>query len=547
MYSIALTTPLASAAAVILGQHGDVTRLAQQRGASRQQLYRQAHAVAEAIDGTQTRQDLQDLQQRLAQAEAHAAELQDQLRQARLLTPDQLAEFASTGQATGVPLSTLRVLLRVLTPRPPSVARLGRLAQAAGRRASAVLEVLDDFSRPKAKQVAGDEIFVGDQPVLMTVEQDSLCWLGGRLAASRDGQEWVQELRQLPAAEQFTRDGGQGMAKGVALVNQERLQAGKPLLDDQDDHFHIVQRGQRALYEVKRKAMRALEAAGKAQQRIDRDRQQGVPLVGATVAAANQLWRQAEAAYQRWSAQDAAWGRLRAALRLYRPDGQLQTRVQAEAEVMAAVAELTGPEWQRVRTRLASAKLFTFLDRVHRQLAALAAAVPPQAATAAAPGPAAAAGTTEAPVPAELVRAAVRVEGLRRQPAALEGNDPAAAARRGVLLVSLLVLSLAGKAGERAVAQVRGVLKEVWRASSLVEGLNSVLRMQQARQKHLSPGLLALKRLYWNQHEFRAGRRKGQSPYGRLGVVLPKGSWWELLNLPPEQLRAQLSALNRAA
>jgi hypothetical protein len=67
----------------------------------------------------------------------------------------------------------------------------------------------------------------------------------------------------------------------------------------------------------------------------------------------------------------------------------------------------------------------------------------------------------------------------------------------------------------------------MWWANSLLEGLNSVVRMQQARQKRLTQGLLDLKRLQWNLHRSAAGRRKGQSPYERLGVVLPPGSWWE--------------------
>jgi hypothetical protein len=70
--------------------------------------------------------------------------------------------------------------------------------------------------------------------------------------------------------------------------------------------------------------------------------------------------------------------------------------------------------------------------------------------------------------------------------------------------------------------------------------------MHQGRQKRLTPGLLAWKRLYWNTHVFVAGRRKRQSPYGRLGIVWPKGSWWDLLKIPPEELRQQLSELNHS-
>jgi hypothetical protein len=52
----------------------------------------------------------------------------------------------------------------------------------------------------------------------------------------------------------------------------------------------------------------------------------------------------------------------------------------------------------------------------------------------------------------------------------------------------------------------------------------------------MTPGLLALKRLYWNCRTFRTGRRRQQTPYGLLGVQLPTTDWWELLRLPPEQL-----------
>jgi hypothetical protein len=73
-----------------------------------------------------------------------------------------------------------------------------------------------------------------------------------------------------------------------------------------------------------------------------------------------------------------------------------------------------------------------------------------------------------------------------------------------------------------------------------VEGINSVLRMQQARHRRLTQGLLDLKRLYWNCHAFRMGKRKRQSPYNRLGVLLPELSWWQLLKLSPEELCQRL-------
>jgi hypothetical protein len=439
-----------------------------------------------------------------------------------VLDADKQAEFASTAQALGVSLAAAQALLAVLLgSHAPSVAQLGRYSRAAGRQATAALEVLDEQARGRARQVAADEIFVGRRPVLMTVEQDSLCWLGNRLAPSRDGPEWAQEFRRLPVAAQVTRDGGQGMEKGLKLVNAERRKAGQPEIADQEDHFHILQRGRRALHAVRHKAVQAFHRAEKAAAAARRDRRKG-PLKPGRMSAVALRWRQAEQALDRWSAQERAFERLRSGLRLWTPEGELNTPARAEGEVRAALAEMTGPEWSRLRTRLVGPKAFTFLERVQQQLAAL-------------------------PVAAELREAAVRVEGLRRQPERLRGEDPTAAALRGVLLAWSLVLSLSGSAGTAAVAGVRGVLGGVWRSSSLIEGLNSVLRMQQRRQKRMTQGLLDLKRLYWNVQVFRAGRRKKTSPYGRLGLKLPEGGWWQLLKKTPEQLRQQLSELNPPA
>jgi hypothetical protein len=109
-----------------------------------------------------------------------------------------------------------------------------------------------------------------------------------------------------------------------------------------------------------------------------------------------------------------------------------------------------------------------------------------------------------------------------------------------------VVLSKAGDVGQQAVQGVQAIFRNTWRASSLVECIYSVLRMQHARHRKMSQGLLDLKRLHWNCHTFRTGRRRGTTPYQRLGVAWPKGlRWWEVLKLAPEQLRDNLSPLKR--
>jgi hypothetical protein len=513
---------LASAAVVFYGPQGAVTRHAAGRGVPRQTLYREADAVLRALDPRPHHEERAGLRQRVADLSARCAQLQGRLAVAVVVDRDKQAEFAATGQARGVSLTALAVLLRVLLgTATPSPAQLGRFSHAAGRRAGALLAVLDRPSRGRARQVAADEIFSGRRPILMTIDQESLCWLGGRLADNRNGETWAEEFRGLTVAEQVTADGGQGLRKGVALASAARQQAGGQPLHDQRDHFHIVHRARRARRGARYQATQALQRAEKAQAAYDHAGRTGVPRSPMQGRLLNQAWAQAEQALDRWTAQETADRRLQAALPVVTPDGALNTRARAEAEVQAVLAGQTGDDWARAR-RLLTPEAFTFLDRVHEQLAAL-------------------------PVPAELRQAAVRAETLRRRPEALRGDSPAAAVARGVLLVAGVTLSLGQEVGTRAVALVRGVLDGAWRSSSLVEGVNSVVRMHQQRQKRLTQGLLDIQRLYWNVHAFRAGKRKGSSPYRRLGLVLPEGGWWNLLKLSAEQLQQQLSALNPAA
>ncbi len=122
-----------------------------------------------------------------------------------------------------------------------------------------------------------------------------------------------------------------------------------------------------------------------------------------------------------------------------------------------------------------------------------------------------------------------------------------AGARRGVLLAAGLVLTLSGEVGRQALARVRAILDGAWRASSLVECINSVARMQQSRHRRMTQGLLDLKRLYWNCRAFRTGHRRKRTPYELLGLKLPTANWWQLLRLNPERLRQQLSAPGLAA
>ena len=523
---------IANTAAVLDGPYGAVTRQAQEAGLSRQTLYRDAPKVLRALDGSDTQQRLQILQDEIDRLRSERDTLRRQGHQAVLLDADRIAAFASTAQAEGVSLPVARRLLAPLMakplatedagrPRLPSVARLGRLTRAAADRSAALLEVLDGPSRNRVEQAAADEIFFGHKPCRMVVEPQSLAWVTGRLAERRDGAAWAQEFRQLPCLQQLSRDGGTGLRKGLATVNEERRQRGQRAAADQEDHFHTLREGRRALRRMQGRVSRLMEKAEEAERQQRKKVQQCGSRQGVASAVAK-AWRQAERALDAWSEAEQALAEIAVAIRLFTPDGTLNTRARAEAVIAAALPALAGAEWSKTKRALARPELLTFLDQTHAKLAAVA-------------------------VPVAVREAAVQVEGLRRQPEALRGEGPTAGALRGLLLVAGLVVTLSGEIGEQALTQVRKVLDNAWRASSLVECINSVARMQQSRHRRMTQGLLDLKRLYWNCRAFRTGRRRKQTPYGLLGIRLPTKDWWDLLKLTPEQLRQQLSAPGVAA
>lgn len=511
---------LASAFAVVCGRYGDVRRYAQERGICRQSVYRESAWVLTNLEGNRWRQQVADLQRQLRQSRQRVAELEARLAHAVVLDQDKQAEVACEGQARGISLPDVHALLDLLRPgQIASVATLGRWTKAAGERSGPLLAEFDAYARARVRQASGDEIYVTD-PVLMVVEPESLCWVSGRLTETLSGQAWAEEFRQLPALEQVTRDGGSALAKGVALVNEQRQEQSQAAVADQLDHFHTLRGGSQGVRKLEGRVRGALAEADRCQAALDRQRRHGKSENGYRHKTRDR-WAKADRAWDAWQQRDAVWQKTKAALQLITPEGELNTRARAEAILAETLPQLPDADFAKPKRMLQQPQTLTYLDEVQRKLAAL-------------------------PVPVEIRQAAVRQECLRRRPEVCQGDGPEAACLRGVLLVCAVVLAKAGAVGQQAVQGVQAIFRNTWRASSLVECINSVLRMQQARHRKISQSLLDLKRLYWNSHRFRNGRRRGTTPYERLGVPWPPGlRWWDVLKLTPEQLRDKLSALTR--
>jgi hypothetical protein len=516
-----LLTWIGNAAAALLGRHGAVTRQAQQAGCSRQTVYDHAAKVHLALQQAQAPGPARDaLLREVQQLRQENQQLWDWLAEALECPKPKQQQFAAAAAALGLSLQQTRSLLAILVPPPrcPSRATLGRWVQAAAGRAGAVLAVLDRACAGLARCLALDEIFFRRRPVLMGVEPHSLAWLLGTRAADRTGATWAEALAAWPRVEDVAADGGSGLALGLELAAQRRPAAAPPHaaapLRVRRDVFHTRRDGGRALrltWQQAEARWAAAEEVERAQARVGR---RGADRRGFNRRLACR-WRRATAAFAEAQRQERAWRRATAALAVFRPDGALNDRAWASAELRAAAAELPGPRWAKARRSLLDERSLTFLDRLHADLAAAE--------------------------PRPEVRAAL-VACWRGRQARRRRAGPAPPALAAVqAAIDSGPRRQWGAAGEAAYARVAAVLEGVVRASSAVECVNSVARMHQARHRKLTQPLLDLKRLYWNGRAFAGGRRRKRCPYELLGLALPSYDPWALLQMGPKDLEQQLS------
>jgi hypothetical protein len=328
-------------------------------------------------------------------------------------------------------------------------------------------------------------------------------------AVDRKAETWAKQLEPFGHPEFAISDAAKGIA--AAVVEMAKARHDDPLapaLEHGLDVFHTTMEAKRVLAQHWRRAEAVWEKAETADLAVVQSKRQGIDARGVSHTA-RVAWHAARVSFEQVERLEAAWNRVHAALDLFDSDGQLNERGRAQAEIAAALGELTGPDWSKVRNFLNDPRSLAFLDRMHRRL--------------------------ETAEPRREWREAMvwrwRLRHRRPRPA-----NPLMA----------LVQAVAGDReldGEEqaSYARVAAVLRDTFRASSAVECMNSVLRMQQSRHRRMTQPMLDLKRLYWNTRPFRSGPRKDVCPYQRLGLELPTYDFWALLEADPVQLTQQLS------
>ncbi len=333
-------------------------------------------------------------------------------------------------------------------------------------------------------------------------------------AADRKAETWVEQLVPFDRLEFAISDAAKGIAKAVSDLAQARREDPEaPALEHGLDVFHTTMEAKRVLAKQWRMTEAAWEKAEAADLAVARSRQQGIDARG-VARSAQVAWSRATALFEQAGRHEAAWGRAHAALDLFRADGQLNDRGHARAEIVEALAGLTGPDWSKVRNFLNDTRGLNFLDRMRRRL--------------------------ELAEPDTGWREAMAWRWWllhRRVPC----SHPLMRLVRAVGRECELT-----EPEQASYDRVSAVLLDTFRASSAVECMNSVLRMQQSRHKVMTQPMLDLKRLYWNCHEFRSGPRKKACPYQVLGLKLPTYDFWTLLQTDPKELTQRLSTARNA-
>jgi hypothetical protein len=335
-----------------------------------------------------------------------------------------------------------------------------------------------------------------------------------RNAPDRKADTWAERLEPFGHLEFAVSDAAKGIAKAVGQIAEARHDdPPAPALGHGLDVFHTAREAHRVLARHWRKAEAAWEEAEAAGAKVKGAKQQGVDARG-VAQTARAAWGRAIASFAQAERLGSAWGRARAALDLFGVEGRLNDRPRATAEIAAAVKDWTGPDWAKVRNFLNDPRSLTFLDRMHRRL------------------------ESAEPRPAWREAMAWRWWLRHRRP---KPSGPIS----GVIRAAGRDRTLSAEE-QASYDRVAAVLRDTVRASSAVECMNSVLRMQQSRPRRMTQPMLDLKRLYWNSRPFRSGPRKGACPYQALGLALPTFDFWELLHADPARLTQELSTQGNA-
>jgi hypothetical protein len=514
MCKIPIILWIANAAACFTGRRGAVKQTAQEHGCSRQTVYAHACKVHAAVQAEHSgrcsrRRLLREKLELCRENSALWAWLNQTIEFPRAKQEELAVKAAAMGLSSNQIVELLAILLGIKTA--PGRSTVHRWVQAAAKAAGRVLKDLDEGCQTLVKTACLDEIFFHGRPVLVGLEPASMVLFLTQKIDRLSRSAWVKRLSGWKALQYVVSDAGTVLQSAIAWVRKQR-NAGATALQSSLDVFHTVKEAHRVLKILWNRVKKDWKAMEKADLRVVKAKGRGsyaYPEAGAARSAAVKVAKSMAC----YDAARSAWKTAKAALELFRCDGHLNDRSWAQARVAEALAALAGRGWTTVRNLLQARAAFTFLDRLHAQLSKL-------------------------PISPELREALVRLWWLRHRS---RGNRQGGEQAKSILVQQVICAKLVPD-WLTWYDKVAETLRTTFRASSLIECVNSILRMHQSRHRNVTQGLLDLKRLYWNTRNFRRGRRRGLCPYQLLGLELPSYDFWTLVQQEMAHPRVQSAA-----
>jgi len=483
-------------------------------GYTRHTLYQDCHRVVDAFHPRPPgpRPDpTRPLLRRIEALEAENQVLQAQVRDLNALlsrcvevTPERIEDLVLTAVTTPPSYTGAGEYVAVAFGERyrPSVGKISQIVSRYGRKAGLILTeeaVTDRFDEANV-----DELFSGRRPALTVVEPASLAIGAVELSDSRHGKDWQVILERFGHLRFVSSDGGTGLGAGIGLCRH--------IFRHQSDLWHRVVRPlSRITRRLEAGLKKAWDEERQAMANHQRPKGEG-KLYAPSLARIKQdvadHFDRMEHYYQGVETLFEAFDPIvdePGAPHLRRREEALTLLAQA-LEMFSRVGDAQLDAWcKKITTH--PEDLFVFLDQLHEQLA-----------------------TTP-------------LKGI-------EDEDQATALRQLVLSEILLSRQRQQSADKSVVTAYQHVWQQIahlgnlqklypdWReaiaaclyrprrSSSLVETINSPLRTLQQIHKNLSQPLLDLYALRHNMTPFGNGRRRrGQSPYQRLGVNLGTDNW----------------------
>jgi hypothetical protein len=250
---------------------GTLTEAARRHGTSRPTAYRIIGSVLTALRRGGTAGEIRRLEERLQETrrrlEASDQQIGDLRRQ---LKPDwkRIDRFLVEAAVCPVSLRDATGLVREAFGVEVSHEYVRGIVDAASARARRVLESL--APEKKARLAVGDEIFLGQSPLLVVAEPHSLAVLRVSVESRRDEETWAKILQPMDGIEIFASDLGKGMTAAVEA-------RGWP---HQADVFHAVRILTQSWAVEERRCFEAIEEEYAYERRLEKLRDAGEDLRG---------------------------------------------------------------------------------------------------------------------------------------------------------------------------------------------------------------------------------------------------------------------------